>query len=565
MKKKENDFDLRKNSWNKYKQIHEEKINYYRRIYNYFYKIYNLLCEFETQYKKIDIESIVNPIEKDDKINEVIKLINKYFISFILSNKIMTQHILDFFKSTVKLIKNEKDIYDKVILSSMQYEEEKEKMNKCQKSFNEKMLIIEDYVKKEVLLNISKNIKEDIKLEKNKIEDANKEFTIYKKSVDEANKKRSIFNKKQNELLSIYQQIIIDKEADLYKQIISNFYMVQKNEQDLTSTNMEKTKDKKKVNKNEYTNNIMLLYKSDCQPDKEIEISSYHLNTKPYPTSKNSTSDDITRANRISDEIIRIMRKNFMDYYSDSELQIQESSIELPDVINNFLNIKNELTSEVKNEIIKLIRDDITIYPQIIAMLSRLRASSKLFKAKDHIVFLEKIFEEILVIAEEKKDYNAAKNCLLLSQTYYFKDEESDKKTFIFNKIKENKWIKTTEFWRVFINKQLLMEFNRYESLFPNQKVDLSNNDTNLSKKNKAKIKEIMFTSLISHISNMVDLNLDKRIILKILDEYINKYQYLDEITIQELYNLISSDKEEIEKLRKEYQNNINLENEVNK
>ena len=565
MKKKENDFDLRKNSWNKYKQIHEEKINYYRRIYNYFYKIYNLLCEFETQYKKIDIESIVNPIEKDDKINEVIKLINKYFISFILSNKIMTQHILDFFKSTVKLIKNEKDIYDKVILSSMQYEEEKEKMNKCQKSFNEKMLIIEDYVKKEVIINISKNIKEDIKLEKNKIEDANKEFTIYKKSVDEANKKRSIFNKKQNELLSIYQQIIIDKEADLYKQIISNFYMVQKNEQDLTSTNMEKTKDKKKVNKNEYTNNIMLLYKSDCQPDKEIEISSYHLNTKPYPTSKNSTSDDITRANRISDEIIRIMRKNFMDYYSDSELQIQESSIELPDVINNFLNIKNELTSEVKNEIIKLIRDDITIYPQIIAMLSRLRASSKLFKAKDHIVFLEKIFEEILVIAEEKKDYNAAKNCLLLSQTYYFKDEESDKKTFIFNKIKENKWIKTTEFWRVFINKQLLMEFNRYESLFPNQKVDLSNNDTNLSKKNKAKIKEIMFTSLISHISNMVDLNLDKRIILKILDEYINKYQYLDEITIQELYNLISSDKEEIEKLRKEYQNNINLENEVNK
>jgi hypothetical protein len=473
--------------------------------------------------------------------------------------------ILNIFKGIHDLIKDEKNIYDTVLYSSIKYEEEKQKMNQYIKSFNEKMNLVEDSVKSIVINNISKKDKQIAKLDKNNMNDAIAEFIKYKTSVVEANKKRNDFNKKQNLLLSIYQKAIMAQEAKLYKEINNCFYFVQKTEYVTTEININKTKDKKKVDIKEYNKRIITPYMSDSKPDEEIQISSYYLKQKPYPTSQDSTADDVLLAHQISDEMIRIMRKTITDNFPECDLQIQESSIELPDIINDYLNVKIEPTYDVKNEIIKLIRNDITIYPQLIIMLSKLRANSQLIKSKNnHIQFLEQILEEILVIAEDKKDYNAAKNCILLSQTYFIKNEETNQRQYLFERIKKNKWINTTVFWREFINKQLIYEFNRFESLYPDEKLDLLNNNAKtLPKKMEARVKEIMFTSLLSHTSNMMDLNLDKKIILKILDEFVNKYKYLDEDSIQELYKLISPDKEEIANLRKEYQENTNLENEL--
>ena len=284
---------------------------------------------------------------------------------------------------------------------------------------------------------------------------------------------------------------------------------------------------------------------------------------KPYPTSKDSTSEDIIKASQISDDIIKKMRKYIMDNFPGCNLQIQEAIIELPDIINNFLDIQIELTEDVKNEILKLIKEDITIYPQIITILNRLRANSKLYKSKPHIEFLGIILKEILSIAEEKKDYTTAKNCILLSQTYFIKDEKTNQKIYIFEKIKNNKWVNSTDFWRIFINNQIKIEFNRFEELYPEKNLNLLNNNIKLDKKYLGRVKEILFSCLLSHTNNMMEFKIDKRIALKILDEFLNKYQYLDESLIQNLYMIISPEQEEISKLRKEYQENNNLEKEL--
>ena len=562
MENQKNEFDLQKKCWNKYKEIHLEKISYLQKIYNYFNNLAKILSEFETKYRALGIEKIINPIE-NNKINETVKLINKSIISFTNTNETMTKNILNSFKDINDLIKNENVSYDTVLLTFLQYDEEKQKMNQYKKSFEDKMIVIENLIKSDILKNNSNKIKSNTKIDKKDMNDAIKEFINYRISVGETNKKREEFNKSQNKLLKLYEKVIIDKEADLYQKMNMNFYTVQKTENDSTSLNIEKLKDKKKVNKKEYNKEIISQYMSDFQPDQEIEVRQYNIKQKPYPTSKDCTSDDILKANQLSENIITILRNNIIDNFPDCNLQIQEAAINLPDIIKNYLEIKIEPTDDVKNEIIKLIRDDITIYPQFLTMLGRLRANSKLFKSKNHIQFLEYIINEILIIAENKKDYSTVKNCILLSQTYYYKDDKTDKKIYLFEKIKNNKWIKTADFWREFIYIQLKKEFNRYESFYTDQNLNLENNNTNLDKKFLSKVREIMFTCLLSHISNMIDFNIDKRLVLKLIDEFVNKYQYLDNNNIKDLCNLISTDQEEIEKLRKEYKENINLENEL--
>ena len=257
------------------------------------------------------------------------------------------------------------------------------------------------------------------------------------------------------------------------------------------------------------------------------------------------------------------MRKYLTDNFPDTNLQIQEAALDLPGILNDFFEIELELTDEAKNTIIKLIKDDIKIYPQILILLSRIRANSKLYKSKPHIEFLGYILKEILEIAEEKKDYNAAKNCILLSQTYYIKDEKTNEKLYAFDKIRNNKWTNSAEFWRVFINNQILIQFKRFESLYPGQILNLEENNTNLPKKYLGRVREIYFSCLLSHISNMMEFFIDKRIVLKILDEFLNKYQYLDEGSKNNLYAIVTTDQEEILQLRKEYQENSNLDNKL--
>ena len=545
--------DIHSKCWNKYKELHTDKIIYINKIYEIFNNLAIILKEFDTKYKTLEIEKFINPII-NNKINETIKMINKSIISFININQTMTKNIVNSFKDIRKLIKNENEnnIYEQLILYSMEYDEEKKKLIQSKAFIYSKLRLLEESVTSEII------DKKEIKIDKKDMENALNEFNNYKIYVSEVNKKRINFNKTQTELLKIYQKVILEKESELYQKLNINFYTAQKTENDLTLVNMEKIKDKKKINKKDYNKEILSFYHSKDKPDEEIEVFSYNLKQKPYPTNNNSTLEDIIKSNQLSEEIIKRMRKYLSVNFPDTSLQIQEAALDIPEIIIDFFEINLELTDDAKNSIIKLIKEDVAIYPQILILLSRLRANSKLYKSKVHIEFLGYILKEILSIAEAKKDYNAAKNCILLSQTYYIRDEKTNQKLFLFDKIKNNKWINSVEFWRVFINNQILIEFKRFESLYPNQKLDLIKNNTNLPKKYIGRVREILFSCLLSHLSNMMEFFIDKRIVLKILDEFINKYQYLDDINKNNLYALISTDQEVILKLRNEYQENNN-------
>jgi len=539
--------------WNKFKELHTEKIVYLQKIYTYFEEFFKILSEFENKYKLLEMESYINKIE-NNKINETIKLIHKSIVLFLDTYRTMTKNILACFKDTNKLIKHENENYKEILLNYNEYNESKEKMNSLENIFVEKMRNIEEVVKSN-LINNNKNFQIDLK----EMDPVIKEFNEYKKCVGETNERRERFNKNQEQLLKIYNKVILEQESTLCQKINVNFFMVQKSENDFSSSNIDKIKERKKINKNEYNKEIISHYQSNEKPEEEIEVTAYHLKHKPYISNNEGTPEDISNAYKINEDLLKSLRKIISENFKNSHLQIQESLIELPQILTDYFAITLELTDDNKNEIIKLITEDLTIYPQILTVLSRERANSKLYKSNEHIKFLGVIFQHILEIAEQKKDYNAAKNCLLLSQTYHIKDEETKKKQYLFDIIKTNKWINGEEFWKDFILNQIQKEFRKFEELYPNEKLNLMENNNQISTKFQERIREILFSCLLSNLSNMMELHIEKKITLKILDYFINKLHYLDEESKANLYNIISSDNEVILNLRKEYEENSNV------
>ena len=542
--------------WNKYKDIHKDEIEYLKTIDFILNELSKLLSAFENSYKLLRINEKILPIE-NNKINDTIKLINKSMISFIDTNKVMIKNILVTSQDIIESIKYENILYDNVLLCSLTYDEEKNFMDKYKYSFNEKLGAIEDSIKSEIIRNKSKGKNAKIKIEKKEIDLAIKDFLKYKESVDLANEKREKFNIYQINLLKCQKEIIA-KKADLYCTINKNFYNVVKMSNESCSMMLEKIQDKKNINKREFYKEILSRYVSKEKMDQEIELKFYNLKHKPYPTSKNITFEDIKEASHISEEIIKIMRKYLSENFPNCNLQIQEAEVCLPEIINQYFDTEIEMTDSVKDDIIKLLREDITIYPQILIFLSRNRSNSKLYKSETHMAFLSYIFNEILSISEKVRDYNATKNCILLSQTYYVKDEKTNKKEYLFEFIKNNRWLKNTNFWRTFISNNIKSELEKTILMINGPKIILDSIE-NIPKALLPKLQEILFSSLLPNISNMFELNIDKRIIVKIIDEFLDKYNFLDQQSINNLFALISKDSEKISQLRNQYKENPNL------
>ena len=53
---------------------------------------------------------------------------------------------------------------------------------------------------------------------------------------------------------------------------------------------------------------------------------------------------------------------------------------------------------------------------------------------------------------------------------------------------------------------------------------------------------------------------MDKRLLVKIADEFVEKYKYLSETNKESIYQIISKEKGDIEKFRKEYDSSIESE-----
>jgi hypothetical protein len=281
--------------------------------------------------------------------------------------------------------------------------------------------------------------------------------------------------------------------------------------------NYEKNKiEENKIKFEQYPTKIEL---NDCKNKKEFEIYFESINIiKRY-----------------------VDRKIFPDYNYDIELKNFKMNELIKDL---FSNKREEINQSIKDTFLDLLEEP-SVYHTFFVILSKLRSNGSFSQPKSLIDLLGQGFEIILSKSKKNKLYDNVKNCIILSQTYYYEDDKKEK-IYIFESIKNNKWLKTPKFWRNFI-------------LYLTEK-DLGRFDLK-KEKDFQKLGEVVFSNLLTFASNMKNFEIDKRIIVKITDEFLEKYNYMSENNKKLIYEMIIQEKEgevinneeELEKLRKEY------------
>jgi len=239
-----------------------------------------------------------------------------------------------------------------------------------------------------------------------------------------------------------------------------------------------------------------------------------------------------------------VNKKIFPDYKYDDEL----NNFKMSELIRKlFSNKSEEINTNLKDTFNDLIENP-SLYNTLFIILSKLRTNGTFSQSKALISLLGEGFEKVLINSKKNKLYENAKNIIILSQTYYYEDEKKEK-IYIFEFIKNNKWLKTAKFWRNFINYMLDNDLKRFDKI---------------NEKDNFKLGEVVFSNLLTFASNMKSFEIDKRIIIKILDELFDKYNYVSEQNKQIIYQMIIQTNEddvniyeELIRLRKEYDESL--------
>ena len=224
--------------------------------------------------------------------------------------------------------------------------------------------------------------------------------------------------------------------------------------------------------------------------------------------------------------------------YTENEYLTEQEKINLTEKINKILYLNEKITDKDYEELEGYLKTDLG-QKTFLILLSTLRANGKYEKSKIFVELIGKALNLILESAEKEVNYDKAKNCLILSQTFFYYDLNKEK-IYIFKFIEDNKWIKGITFWRAFIDLMIKREIQKIGNL-----KDRVMND-------------IILTQVLPFINNMKELKVDNKNIVKVIDEIIEKYHVKDEGIKDTLFSLINSDKKVIEELRNEYKKSEN-------
>ena len=192
-----------------------------------------------------------------------------------------------------------------------------------------------------------------------------------------------------------------------------------------------------------------------------------------------------------------------------------------------------------------------------VKILSKLRTNSEFKRKKNLIDILGKSVQILLEESEKKNDFWMVKNCIILSQTFYYEEEDVTNKQatkkYIFEYIRKNEWLTKKDFWVGYCSWLIDEEFLKIGEMFKIELNDIKSNKT-FSIKINNKISDVLFSQLLPSLSNLLEITNNKTYAFEIICLFQEKYIYLTKESAESLFSIVSKDKEEIQKLRKEYE-----------
>jgi len=352
----------------------------------------------------------------------------------------------------------------------------------------------------------------------------------YIKSINEVNNTKDKMIKIEEDLLKLYQKINYDFYNKLYCIII---YITPIMKKMFSSIIFELNSTDEKCKKLNLTNDINEFInnnKSDLVPEKNLEYEPYYPETD-IQNSNSSGKDKKDSDNLdINFNIIKILKENFKDIRNDINMKEEEKKYRLRFLCNKIFRIGPgvSFTSEEKAELINLLKEP-KYKSFFLITLSKQRTKGRFKRSEKLVKELVEIIINILISSEKDNDFFSAKNCIILSETFYYekekdKKDENPKKIYLIDYIRYYKWFQNIDFWEGIIEKMIQNE------IIENEKINQKNKTNETPEEIKKKISNICFSIVLSYTNTMFEFNISKENINKIIDIFIKKYEVEENI-----------------------------------
>ena len=525
-----------------------DKSNFLESAFHSFSDLNKFLKDFLKQIIQYNTKftSIIKSPE-EQPIHETCKLIFQKLINDLEQNSIVIDEYRTNLNQLLTHFNQEKNIYEDLKRINKELDEEKNKLIKNRDTYYKVARDAEKKIKIFVQNNMHNlsNLSPELKTELNNIvSNPIKCYDNYTSSISKVNDLVIKFNNTQNYIFNSLPDLG-NEDGVFFFRLVRLYFQCLENCEKYLNSNKKQMNNSKTVETNSALKILIEENENKKRYEKKVNLVQYQSDIN-FNSCKNRNEFDIC-ANTV-DTINKYINKDiFKDYNYNQELKNYEESI----LVQNLFEEKGELSDDMENNFLASLNDP-SIYYTVIVVLSQLRTNNKLNKSKSLIKCLGKAFNKILDYAEKNKIYDHAKNCIILSQTYYYQDSNEKEKIFLSEEIKNHKWLTSQEFWREFIDCMIRLEFSRLENDL-NLPYFSADKKMNITKEIKSKFNDVVFSQLLAYITNMIYFIPDKKIVLKISDEFVQKYNYLSNSNLDTLLGIISQDKEEIEKLRNEY------------
>ena len=488
----------------------------------------SVYCDSCVEYSNKNPLKYIKLSRKDplDKLTMGLNDTNILIHSYIYNQKTIYENLAQSIKEEIiskipkdSVDKNEKELFNKSKSILKDYNNMKNNLQKVKTEYNNYFKTLEKMYRDNEENKVDKS-KNESKIKKT-IDYLKNTYKKYHDLIKEINKKKEEKINNEKKLLDFYQKSDIILFNSLNEKVWKFVGLITKvNESNIKLMN-ELIEIYRKIDINEDTKDFINGY-SNVKSQEEFFVYEPYIPEAKLDTEKVATDEKECEALNINYRIIAELKKDFHDICPNINMEEENEKCKLRDITQKLFDPKVKVNNEEFNKVISWLPNK-KFRKFIIVTFSNQRTKGR-YERSGRVVFsLGKILNQILSLAEKDKNYEEAKHCIILSQTFYSISKITKKKFYLFEYIKNNKWLKSFEFWDSITDCMIEIEIESNNKVLGQEALDKETSDQRRERQS-----QVCISQLLTFSENMIDFGFSKEEIDKIIKRKIEKFEIIE-------------------------------------